>query len=102
MPRHALFDWDPAKAAENVRKHGVGFEESAASLADEWGEPFQVDEYQEHPNEDRWKTYVLHAQDRDVLLTVVWTEEPKGVTRIISARRTTRIEEQTYAHEIFK
>jgi uncharacterized protein len=28
-------EWDPAKAASNLRKHGVSFEEAATALADD-------------------------------------------------------------------
>ena len=28
------FDWDPAKAAANLRKHGVSFEEAASVFFD--------------------------------------------------------------------
>jgi hypothetical protein len=30
-----LCEWDPTKAAANLRKHGVSFEEAATALADE-------------------------------------------------------------------
>ena len=29
------FDWDPAKAASNLRKHGVSFEEASTAFSDE-------------------------------------------------------------------
>jgi uncharacterized DUF497 family protein len=32
VPVH--FEWDPAKAAENLAKHGVSFEEAATALRD--------------------------------------------------------------------
>jgi uncharacterized DUF497 family protein len=32
------FEWDSAKAAANVKKHGVSFEEAVSSLRDEYEE----------------------------------------------------------------
>jgi uncharacterized DUF497 family protein len=29
------FEWDPAKAAANVRKHGVSFDEAETAFSDE-------------------------------------------------------------------
>lgn len=29
------FEWDPAKAAANLKKHGVGFDEARSVFADE-------------------------------------------------------------------
>jgi len=35
MPRELLeFEWDPKKAASNLRKHGVSFEEAASVFDD--------------------------------------------------------------------
>ncbi|MGH2353988.1 MAG: BrnT family toxin [Chloroflexota bacterium] len=31
------FEWDDAKAAENLAKHGVSFEEAATGFGDEYG-----------------------------------------------------------------
>ena len=35
MPKQLLeFEWDPKKAASNMRKHGVSFEEAASAFDD--------------------------------------------------------------------
>ncbi len=34
MLRDVEFDWDPSKAASNLRKHGVSFDEAATVFAD--------------------------------------------------------------------
>ncbi|MEJ0098708.1 MAG: BrnT family toxin [Pseudomonadota bacterium] len=31
---HVDIEWDPAKAASNLRKHGISFEEAATALLD--------------------------------------------------------------------
>jgi uncharacterized DUF497 family protein len=32
---HGDFEWDDAKAATNIAKHGVGFEEAAIAMRDD-------------------------------------------------------------------
>ena len=34
MSDEARFEWDPAKAADNLRKHGVSFDDAATAFAD--------------------------------------------------------------------
>jgi len=48
------FDWDPIKAKQNLRKHGVSFERAAMIFRD----PFAISIYDdEHSDdEDRWIT----------------------------------------------
>ena len=47
-------DWDPAKARQNLQKHGVSFERAARIFLD----PFAISIFDEnHSNdEDRWVT----------------------------------------------
>lgn len=95
-----VFEWDPGKAEQNVRKHGVTFEEASRVFSD----PLMVSIYDdEHSSlgEDRWVTMGRSRQD---LLVVVHTfiEHMRVVTvRIISARLATRNERRSYedAHE---
>ncbi len=37
------FDWDPAKAVSNLRKHGVSFEEAQSVFYDEFAIQFYDD-----------------------------------------------------------
>jgi uncharacterized DUF497 family protein len=48
------FEWDPVKATENLRKHGVSFERAAQVFLD----PFATSIYDEAhgAEEDRWIT----------------------------------------------
>ena len=48
------FDWDPAKARQNIQKHGISFERAARVFLD----PFAISIFDEHHsgNEDRWAT----------------------------------------------
>ena len=87
------FEWDPAKAASNRRKHGVSFEEAAEAVND----PRAIEEYDfEHSTatEDRFRLVGMSGKGR--LLVVVYTRRDEAV-RIISARRATRSEAEAYA-----
>jgi hypothetical protein len=89
---HMQIEWDPAKAAANLKKHGVSFEEAATSMLD----PLAL--AQEDPtstDEARWVLLGMSAAAR--LLTVVYTLRSKERVRLISARKATRKEETYYA-----
>jgi len=90
------FDWDPAKAAGNLRKHRVSFEEAQSVFYDEFAIQFFDDD---HSNiENRFLLLGLSAQAR--LLLVCHCERESGnVIRIISARRTTKRESTFYGGE---
>jgi len=75
------FDWHDGKAAANIAKHGVSFEDARQVFLD----PLRVDVDASRPDdgEDRRKTTGLMAGK---LFSVVYT--PRGnVAWIISARR---------------
>jgi len=94
------FEWDDKKAASNLRKHGVAFEDAAQVFKD----PLCASAVERIENtQQRWQT--VGAFKDEVLLTVAHTvavEEDEGETaeiiRIISARRATRIERKRYEH----
>lgn len=91
------FEWDPAKAKVNFKKHGVSFEQATAVFRD----PRALSVYdQEHDDqEDRWVT--LGWPDTGPLLVVCHTfvetsGDPEITLRIISARKATRAEQEEY------
>lgn len=83
--------WDPAKAASNLRKHGVSFEEAATALADDHSVTGADPEHS--IGESRFVTFGVSSARR--LLVVSHTEDGE-VLRIISARRATRHERRIY------
>jgi len=86
------FEWDRDKAARNLEKHAVSFEE-ASSVFDDPLFIMVIDD--EHSaDEERYITIGRSARDR--LLVVAHTDR-KGRIRIISARPATRGEERFYA-----
>ena len=78
------FEWDAAKAASNVRKHGISFEEAKSVFYDEFAIQFYDSENSEL-EEDRFLMLGLSSESR--ILLVCHCERDSGNTiRIISAR----------------
>jgi len=85
-------EWDAAKAAANLKKHGISFEEGAIALLDPAGLAKEDDA---SAGESRWVLVGMSASAR--LLTVVYTLRAEGRIRLISARKATRKEASYYA-----
>lgn len=85
------FEWDEEKAASNIRKHRVSFDEAVSVFGDTMALTFTDTEHSD--TEERSRTYGVSSKDR--LLVVVHTERRSGV-RIISARKATRYEKSIY------
>ena len=86
-----LFEWDPEKAKQNARRHGVSFEEAATVFGDPLS--LTVDDPTHSIGEQRFVTLGLSVTRR--LLVVAHTERGDTV-RIISARRATPRERTAY------
>lgn len=85
------FEWDPAKAAENLAKHGVSFEEAATVFRDTLSQTGQDPDHS--VGEERFVTFGLSASGR--LLVVAHTERSDTI-RLISARMATPGERTIY------
>lgn len=87
------FSWDEKKAAENVRKHGVSFEEAVTVFADENARLKQDTTHS--TDEDRF--ILLGSSARLRLLVVCHTyRENDELIRLISARPATPNERRQY------
>lgn len=83
------FDWDPAKAASNLKKHGISFEEAQSVFYDEFAVQFYDEPHAS--GEDRFLMLGMSSGAR--LLLVCHCERGGGsVIRIISARKATKRE----------
>ena len=80
MPR-LVFEWDPAKAATNVRKHGVGFEEALTVFMDPLA---RIHEDPDHSKGES-REIIVGRSTQERLLVVGFTERREAV-RIINAR----------------
>ncbi|HXU33178.1 MAG TPA: BrnT family toxin [Thermoanaerobaculia bacterium] len=85
------FEWDPSKAAANLRKHDVSFEEAAGAFDDDLSATFPDPDHSF--GEARFITYGLGADGK--LLVVSYTER-EGTIRIVSAREATTKERKRY------
>jgi uncharacterized protein len=89
------FEWDEDKAASNLEKHGVSFQDAKTVFNDEFS--ITIPDLEPGDDEYRWIDLGLSAQGR--LLVVVYTERETGI-RLISARLATTKEQNTYAEQI--
>lgn len=98
MTATIIFDWDPAKAASNLRKHGVRFEEAMRVFVDPLA--LSLLDHDGDVGEDRWITLGATATGLR-LLVHTWTEldADRVAVRIISARRPTRREARRYRED---
>ncbi len=81
------FEWDPQKAAANLAKHKVSFEEAATVFGDPLGRI--VADPRHSSVEERFVLLGLSQDHR--LLAVMYVDRGEAI-RIISARRATRRE----------
>lgn len=90
-----VFQWDPKKAAANIRKHGVSFPEAMTAFQDPLA---RIHDDPDHSEGERREILVGHdASGR--LLVVAITARGLAV-RIISARPATRRERKDYEEAI--
>jgi uncharacterized protein len=76
------FEWDPRKAAANLRKHGVSFDEAMTVFAD-W-ESVTIPDPNHSEGEERF--LIVGSSSRGQILVVSHAERGENV-RMISARR---------------
>lgn len=85
------FDWDDTKAASNLAKHGVSFEEARTAFDDPWS----IETFDEEHSHHEFRARVLGVSAGGRLLSVVVTDRA-GKIRIITARRATPTERCIY------
>lgn len=92
-----MYEWDPTKAANNLRKHGVSFETATRVFTD----PCALVKLERIENgEERWQA--IGVVEGVLTLTVahaVREQDDIEVIRIISARRGNRRERRRYEEE---
>ena len=87
------FEWHPSKAAANLKKHQVSFEEAQTVFYDDFAVQFFDDEHSQE--EERFLLLGMSVHSK--LLLVCHCERQGGeVIRIISARKATKRESAFY------
>jgi len=89
------FEWDRRKAASNLSKHGVSFEEALTVFADPLARIFDDED---HSIEEQREIIIGHSAD-DRLLVVCFTAQGES-SRIFSARKSTRQERKDYEENV--
>ena len=86
-----LFEWNPKKARNNVKKHGISFDEASSVFKDTLsltiGDPLH--------SQDEERLVIIGVSRKNRFLTVVHTDRGEKV-RIISARKSTKSERRFY------
>lgn len=84
---HYVFEWDPNKARENLRKHKVRFEQAAEVFGDPWAISIFDEDHSE--SEERWVTLGKTNDGNLLVLIHTFLEVTHQESRIliISARR---------------
>jgi uncharacterized protein len=90
------FEWNTSKAAFNLNKHGVSFEEAQTVFDNPLAFIF---EDEAHSITEHREIIIGHSH-RNRLLLVSFTERPNAI-RIISARLVTRKEREDYEQNAF-
>ena len=89
-----LFEWDTEKAAANLKKHDVTFDEASTVF----GDPLAILIPDPDHSVVEQRYLLLGMSNRHRLLVVAHAERPPR-TRLISARRATPKERRTYEEE---
>ena len=86
------FEWDPRKAASNIKKHRVSFEEASTVFDDPLAVIFDDED---HSDSEPREIIIGHSALRRLLL-VFFTERVQDLIRIFSARPATAQEQEDY------
>jgi uncharacterized DUF497 family protein len=94
MMENSEFEWDDEKAASNLKKHGVSFEEAATIFND--ARMATISDPGHSEDEERFVSIGVSVLRR--LLAVVYTDR-EGRIRLISARRAAKSEKKYYEND---
>jgi uncharacterized DUF497 family protein len=90
----SVFEWDEAKAASNLAKHGVSFDQAQTAFLD----PLAGVKRDPDHSEDEEREVLVGASSAGTLLLVSFTQDG-DIIRIISARELTRSERKYHEEE---
>jgi uncharacterized DUF497 family protein len=90
------FEWDPAKARQNARKHHVTFERGATVFLDP--NTLSLFDEQHSEEEERWITLGLDQTGALLVISHTYHQEAENSARVrlISARKATKNETKQY------
>ncbi len=86
------FQWDPSKAASNIKKHGISFDEAMTVFKDPLALIFDDSAH----SEKEFREIIIGMSAVRRMLLVCFVERQEDIVRIISARSATRQEIKDY------
>jgi uncharacterized protein len=90
------YEWDPKKYHQNLKKHGVRFEDAILI----WMDPF-ANEYLDEVNSEAEERFIrIGLNPLKGILMVVFCERHESIIRIISARFATSKEIEDYERRV--
>jgi len=87
------FSWDEGKNRENLRKHGISFEEASTAFSDENARLKHDPDHSQ--DEERFILLGFSAKLRLIVVSHVYRQDGQKI-RIVSARKATRNERKRY------
>lgn len=88
------FEWDERKSNENIRKHGVSFEEAKTVFNDPFA--MTISDPEHSTQEDRYIDVGMSSRGR---ILMVWYTEREPNIRIIGSRKAPRSERRQYEED---
>ena len=85
------FSWNPKKAASNLNKHGISFEEAATVFGDPLSDTFPDPDH----SLKEYRFIIIGSSESGKILVVAHTDDGELV-RLISAREVTHGERKSY------
>jgi len=92
--REQKFEWDRGKNLSNIEKHGITFKMAATTFFDPHAELYEDEGY--FHDEERFVLIGMNENERLLTVCHCYRGEDESVTRIISARKATKHEEELY------
>lgn len=89
------FEWDDAKAASNLEKHGISFEVAAKVFLDE--NAITIQDLRFEYGEERFITY--GQIDGRIYVVVFTLDDERNIIRLISARKANARERSRYGDD---
>ncbi len=89
-----MFEWDANKAATNLVKHGISFDEAKTVFDD----PLYVGFYDPDHSDEEHRYIMIGMSLQNRLLMMAYTERG-DIVRLISAREATRVERKAYEQD---
>ncbi len=94
------FEWDENKNQSNIRKHGISFSEARSVFEDSNSILFEDERFDY--GERRYIAiggFYSEFLNRNIIVTVVYTEREEDLIRIISARKANKAEKRLYEQQ---